>query len=151
MPRPQNARTESMFVVTISGIPGYAEYWQTCEGLEDEADSGDTYSDGLNRTLKNLPGPRKVANCTLTKAYDHVADRAVMSWYDVWCEGDVPPVTVTVQPVRYCNEAPELDGEPIVLQGCRPTKLTLPNIDKKSSNIAMLGLDLTVERIQFPR
>jgi len=150
MPRPKNARTKASFLVTIDQIEGYAEYWSTCTGLEDSAGDGASYSDGLKRNLLKLPGIREVATPTLSKPYDHVADRPLMAWWDRWCEGEQSPVRITIQPVFYCDDQPELEGEPFVLEGCRPTRFKPPEVDKTSSDVAMIELDLTFDRIIYP-
>jgi hypothetical protein len=150
MPRPKNARTKASYLVSIDQIPGYAEYWSTCSGLEDTAGSGDTYSDGITRNLLRLPGVREISTPTLTKPYDVVADKVLMQWWDNWCEGEQAPTRVTIQPVFYCNDQPEIEGEPFVLEGCRPTRFKPPEGDKKSSDVSMIELDLTVDRIIYP-
>ena len=133
--------TEADYHVTIEGISD--AYWETFSGVNDTTQTT-PYSDGRSNRLHKHRGPRQVEDVTIAKPYNPEKDAPIIEWWRAWCSANGEEVTITIQPVRYCPE-PTKYGPATTLFGCKPASLKYVNVDKKSSNIAMIELSFTVD------
>ena len=120
-------------------------YFETFSGLN-ETTSTSEFSDGLSNRLYKLQGPRSLDDFTFTKAFDPIADKAIISYWKNWCEGETEKTTASIVPVRYCPTAEPLPGAPkLTLFGVFPISLQGWDVDKKSSDVSMLTLVVSAE------
>lgn len=136
--------TKTQFLVTIKGLDFY---WETFSGIDDQAQISE-YSDGLSNRTYSLVGPRKLAEMTLTKAFDPTADKPIVDWYRNYCEGTSEPETISVTPVRYCPN-PEPIGAALILYGVKPVNLKGFEVDKKSNDVVPLSLSVIADDYKY--
>lgn len=144
MPTQFRPITKQQYLVTIRGID---TYWETCSGVAHEAQSTE-YSDGLSYILYSLVGPRKMADISLSKAFDPVADAPIIAWWQAWCQGLGEQLTVSITPVIYCPE-PTPIGKAITLYDVKPKSIKFGEVDKKSQDISMIELVLIASRFTY--
>lgn len=136
--------TKGQFLVTLKGIDSY---WQTFSGLSDEAQVSE-YSDGLSNRNYSLVSSRKLAQMTLTKAFDPVVDGAVVDYYRNFCDGEDVAQTVTIAPVKYCPN-PEQIGKVLTLYGVKPVALKGFEADKTNTDVSMLELTIIADDYEY--
>jgi hypothetical protein len=142
MPSIINPINEQSFLLQLTALNFY---WETFSGLS-ETTSTSEYSDGLSNRLYKLQGPRSLDDFTFTKAFDPVADKAIVSYWKNWCEGRTEKTTASIVPIRYCPTPEPLPGAPkLTLYGVFPISLQGWNVDKKSSNVSILTLVVSAE------
>lgn len=134
----------SQFLVTLKGIDCY---WEKFSGIEDEAQTSE-YSDGLSNRLFTLVGPRKLNDMTLEKAFDPIADKAVIDWFRTYCMGRDLEETISVTPVAYCPN-PEPLGPSLILYGVRPISVKFAEADKQSNDVVTLELGIAADDYSY--
>lgn len=144
MPAQFKPITKQQYLVTIKGLD---TYWETCSGVSHEAQTTE-YSDGQSYLLLSLVGPRKVADITLTKAFDPAADAPIIAWWNAWCQGKGEDLTISITPVIYCPD-PTPIGKVITLYDVKPKALKFGEVDKKSQDVSMIELVLTASRFTY--
>jgi len=128
--------TKGSWLVTLEG---FDTYWETFSGLNDVANTSE-YSDGLGNRIYKLIGRRAIADMELTKAFDPIADKTIITYWKSYCFGrDTVEKTVSIVPVRYCPD-PEPLGPTLILYGFKPLFLKGFEVDKKSGDVNTLAL-----------
>ena len=100
--------------------------------------------EGGKRVPTNIGGPTTVEQVVLTKPYDPIRDRDILSWVAAWDRGIREELTLIVQPT---NSAGVPAGKRQMLKGCAKINFKLPDIERGSSEAAML--ELTVQPTQL--
>lgn len=147
MPRMLQPLMMSSYRVTSPNFP--EAYFTKFSGIESTR-SVATFSDGFSATKQKRVGATEYSNITLSKPYDPVTDDALISLLDNYCEGEEGKlISVTVTPVKVCNNIERKGKTTFNLLGCRPIRVKVAETDSDSmEGISMLEIELTVDAVK---
>lgn len=128
-------------------IAYFVEYPQSkftsVSGGERTNESNTVHTGGGGKT--NVDGPSDVSEVTLQKPYDHAIDAPLNQWDRLWQNGFRQQLTLIVQPVDSTGIPV---GEADTYTGCSRTGYAKPDIEKGSSEEAMLEVTVNPEDVQ---
>lgn len=110
--------------------------WSTKTGGASASENTQIFEGG-SRVPTNIPGPTTVEQVTLSKPYDPVRDAEILSWARAWDQGEKEELNLIVQPT---NAAGSPAGPRQTYANCAKINFTLPDIERGSSEAAMLEL-----------
>lgn len=145
MPKVMRPITQSDYSVTIANAKGI---FSKFSGGEEEFDTSE-YVDPSDRRKKSVRSVLKVNNITLSKPYHPTDDAALVDLWQTFRDEGTPEdgFTVTVQAVKADRARTQL-GKPRTYYGCQIVKFTRPEVDLEGSDVAMLEIGLTVDRVE---
>lgn len=151
-----NPISEAQFLVKFSKYGSFLFTEKTGGDIEFESSE---FANGSGMEIHNITGPRKVSPVILKAPFDPqlqaYLDPIIFKWE---CEPGV--ITVTPVDCQGLNNlvgkgAPIADanakvialGEPYIYTGARLKKYTVPNVDRKSANAAMIELEFVIDSV----
>jgi len=137
----------SAFKVTSPQLPDI--YFTKCSGIEGTR-SVLTYSDGFSQNKQKRVGALEYSNVTLSKPFDPATDASILNLLEGYCEGqDSKLLTVTITPVKICNNVERRGNVSFTLLGCRPVRIKVAETDSDSQDgVSMLEVELTVTSVK---
>jgi hypothetical protein len=146
MPSNLKPITVQNFVVTLNGATGLSGSIVFSKASAPRFSRPEAaYNDGQTGQEKATYGFSKREKLTLSKAYDPVADDALEVWAQKAVEQpqDNSDFTVTVLPVQSdVAGTPIAQAKPRVYTGCQVVSFRMSDVDRTSSNLAMLELEI---------
>jgi hypothetical protein len=138
--------TVQNFVVTINGAKGLTDTvtFEKCSNLKLARPTSE-YNDGQTGQKMSTFGFADRSTLSLSKAYDPVNDAILEKWASDAIQNPTEnsQFTVTVQPVNSDLAGTPISGaSPRTFTGCEVISLKLPDIDRNSSGVARLELDI---------
>lgn len=109
-----------------------------------------TFADGYSPTKQKRVGQTEYSNITISKPYDPTQDGALVALLDSYCEGeDTNLITITVTPIKVCNNIERKGNTTFTLLGCRPVRVKVAEVDSDSMDgISILEVELTVDSVK---
>lgn len=143
--------TQQQFVVLIDQLT--STYWSKVTSPKESRVQAE-YNDGSTGTTRKVAGFTSRENVTLTKAFDPVADKAIIAWYN-GLKGSstggtgtgATPFAVSITPVTNTYQGTTITGVTITLTGCTVVSLKMPEVDRTGSSAAMLELEVYYEEL----
>jgi hypothetical protein len=155
-----NPITEAQWLVTFSKYGAF--FFTEKDGGEVDSEISE-FPNGTGMEIHNLTGPRKVSPITLKAPYDPRLQARLDPVITAWsCQ----PGTIIVTPVD-CSGTPGTNpggaaadisgltgvtptvvGEPYYYDGARLKKFTLPRVNRKSADAAMIELEFVVNSLR---
>lgn len=133
----EQTSSQRMFLVSVSGIPGY---FDTKSGGETSADTNKHYNGGSNKP-EILSGPAEVDNLTVSRAWKYTRDfashKAARARVGTW------DTVIAVTPTDGDLVA---IGEPVTYTG-RLVRVSEPEYDSGSSDPATFELEFAVDSV----
>ncbi len=144
--------TQQQFVVLIDQLT--STYWTKVTSPKESRVQSE-YNDGSTGTTRKVSGFTTRENVTLTKAFDPIADKAIITWYNSskgsastgTSSQGVTPFTVSITPVTNTYQGTTITGVTITLTGCQVVSIKLPEVDRTGSGTAMLELEIYYEEL----
>lgn len=135
--------SQKQFLVSLSGLP---EIYFTKATAAQESREVIEYTDGQTGTVYKMPGFSSRENVTLSKPFHPDQDKALVDWYNGQKAKNYPDgkFTVSITPVS-ADRVASLFGDgknTIVLTGCEVVSFKFPEVDRMSSGLAVLELEL---------
>jgi hypothetical protein len=142
--------TKKMFIVKLSGAGAANTVTASWHGITSPSvNFEDTKIQNAEKgVMEHISGMVDYDNVTLKKLFDPAADDAISTFVNTYRDNR-EPFTVTINAVR-----PDAAGtlvpsaKSIVLSGCTIVKFKYPEVDRESTDAAMIELEVTVGEVQ---
>ncbi len=146
--------TQQQFIVLIDQLK--ETYWSKVTAPKESRVAAD-YNDGSTGTTRKVLGFTNRDNVTLSKAFDPVADKAVLAWYTSYKGGgssantasSATPFTISITPVTNTYQGATIAGVTITLTGCQVISAKLPEVDRTGSAVAMIEFEICYEELSI--
>jgi hypothetical protein len=137
---------EAQFLITVEGLPGT---WDKMTAPKTTVEKI-KYVDPTKLVTRTHTGALTYEDITLTRKYDAVEGKSIISWIDARRKGSatIEPFVVTVSPVYADVDGTPYDGSAkFNITGCRLLDATYPGMDRESKNLATIEIVFTYEAI----
>lgn len=138
MPSNLKPVAKKQFVLTIEGVAGNFTKCTAPKVTREE----NQYNDGQTGQTRTHLGFTTVEKVTLSKNYDAVADKVMISWLEETLRTN-RIFTATIQPIQADLAGTVITGSgTFMLTECQLVSVTYPEADREGSGLSMFSLEL---------
>lgn len=123
----------------------FQHFFTTFSGIRDTAATSQ-YPDGVTARIKNLRGPRTLAEVTVATPFDPIQHANIVDFWKAYgCEF----LSLAVTPVT-CGEDPQPLGQrTIIVPDAQMTSLSFGQVDRSSSNPSTIELTFVIDTFTY--
>lgn len=126
-------------------------YWSKVTAPKETRDVAE-YNDGQTGKTRKVLGFTNTENITLSKAFDPVADKAIVDWYSNRKKdaGKAEKFSISIQPINADYQGSVISGGiTITLTGCQVVSFKAPDVDRLGTGMSMIELEVCYDDISF--
>lgn len=131
--------SQKQFLVVLDQLP--QAYFTKATGIEESYET-QKYNDGETGVIRTHVGFLDVGNVTLSKVYDPEQDASMLAWWDGQ-KKERSTFSVSIQAVTADTNGTVIPGSgTLLLQECQVVRFKYPEVDRESSSMAMLEIEI---------